>query len=79
MMRTVLERDGFYVMIYTRDHLPQHVHVFKAEAEIIINVADISVRSARNMSGRDARRAQEIVAENREFLWAKWGRIDPIA
>ena len=29
-MPTVLRRDGFDVMIYTHDHAPAHVHVWKA-------------------------------------------------
>lgn len=76
-MPTVLRLAGFSVMIFVHDHEPIHVHVRKAGGEIVINVRDISVRDAWHMSGRDARRAQAIVAENQEFLIAEWKRIGP--
>ncbi|MBW4570992.1 MAG: DUF4160 domain-containing protein [Tolypothrix carrinoi HA7290-LM1] len=31
------DKDGFSVRIYPNDHLPSHVHVFKAEGEAKIN------------------------------------------
>jgi len=77
-MPTVLQEDGFDVMIYTHDHEPKHVHVFRAEGEITINLEDLSVRSSYEMKGKDARRAQEIVAENRDFLLGECDRINPI-
>jgi hypothetical protein len=41
-MPTVLRKDGFEFMIYTDDHEPAHVHVFKGEgkAKIIISTAE---------------------------------------
>jgi Domain of unknown function (DUF4160) len=48
-MPTGLRQDGFDVMIYTDDHPPAHVHVFKAGEEIIIDLGDESV--ARPKSG----------------------------
>jgi len=76
---TVLRSDGFEVVIYTRDHLPRHVHVFRAGGGIVINLDDLSVREAKNLSGRDSRKAQELVAQNREFLITEWERIGPIS
>ena len=32
-MPTIYRQDGFEVMIYTNDHRPAHVHIFKAEAQ----------------------------------------------
>ena len=77
-MPTVLRQDGFAAMIYTHDHLPEHIHVFKGESEVIINLHDITVSAVYEMSGRDVRRAQEIVAENQKFLLSEWERIRPI-
>ncbi len=39
-MATVLRKDGFSVRIYTNDHLPSQVHVFKAGGEAKINLGD---------------------------------------
>ena len=66
-------------MIYTNDHPPMHVHVFKAEGEVIITLGDEntppSVRENLNMRASIERRALEIVADNQDFLIAEWRRI----
>ncbi len=65
-------------MIYTRDHEPMHVHVFK-QGELIINLGDdenaVFVRENNGMSARDERRALIIVGDNQEFLQMKWQEI----
>lgn len=77
-MPTVLHKEGFEIKIYTADHGPEHVHIFKAGRELILNISDQSMRRNYGMSPRDVRRAIEIVAENRDFLLAEWKRIKPI-
>ena len=78
-MPTLITVNGFKVMIYTHDHEPEHVHVFKGGDEVIISLADLSVRAVYDMKARDVRAAQQIVGENLEFLRAEWKRIAPIA
>lgn len=76
-MPTILTKDGFKVRIYPNDHLPAHVHVFKAGGEALINLLGengcpefISVSSG--MSDRDAIKALEIVEANQIQLLEKW-------
>ena len=78
-MPTVLRQDGFEVMIYTHDHLPRHVHVFRGGAEVLISIETIAVREVRGMKTKDVRAAQEIVAANQELLMSEWNRIKPVA
>lgn len=56
-----------------------HVHVFKAEGEVIITLGDEhsppSVRENLNMRASVERRALEIVGDNQELLIAEWRRI----
>ncbi len=78
-MPTVLRRDGFEVMIYTHDHLPMHVHVFRGGAEVLISIETIAMREVRGMKTKDVRAAQEIVAANQELLMSEWNRIKPVA
>lgn len=77
-MPTVLQKEGFAVRIYTRDHPPPHVHVVKADEVIIINLGSatepVTIREAR-MQRTAARRAVEIVEECRLFLLEKWSEI----
>lgn len=67
------------VMIYMNDHEPMHVHVFKAEGEVVINLGSEDtapvVRENIGMRAKDERCALEIVGENQEFLMAEWRRI----
>jgi Domain of unknown function (DUF4160) len=55
-MATVFNKDGFSVRIYFNDHLPSHVHVFKAEGEAKINLGSETERptflGVWNMSNR---------------------------
>ena len=37
-MATVLRIDGYVVRIWSNDHLPRHVHVFKDNGECVINL-----------------------------------------
>ena len=37
-MATVLRIDGYVVRIWSNDHLPRHVHVFKDKGECVINL-----------------------------------------
>jgi hypothetical protein len=77
-MPTVLRQEGFAVMIYTSDHEPKHVHVFKAEGEIIVNLEDLSIRKLRGMNPADVRKALGIVSDHREFLKNEWDKINPV-
>ena len=46
-MPTIYRQNGFEVMIYTNDHRPAHVHIFKADGEVLIYLgSDITPPSA---------------------------------
>lgn len=74
-MPTIHRQDGFAVMIYTDDHLPAHVHVWKAEGEVVVNLDDGSIREINDMGRRDVRWAVEIVEENQESFRRRWREI----
>ena len=78
-MPTILYQDGFEVMVFTNDHRPAHVHVFKAEGELVIHLGSRtkapSVRSNIGMSRADERRALVMVGEHQAELLHEWRRI----
>lgn len=78
-MPTIFRQDGFEVMLYLNDHPPAHVHVFKAEAEVIINLGNEKmpprVRENIEMNRRDERAALVIVGEHHARFWNEWRRI----
>jgi hypothetical protein len=75
-MPTVLREAGFEVRIYTFDHPPPHVHVWKAGAVVKI---DLSTHEAMEIVGaisdRDVKRAERLVAQHTIGLRKEWTRI----
>lgn len=78
-MATVFNKDGFSVRIYPNDHLPSHVHIFKAEGEAKINLGSKTERptflAVWNMSNKDATKALNLVIEHQAELLEKWREI----
>jgi len=62
-------------MIYTQDHVPAHVHVWRAGGEIIINIATLDITRIEGMSRRDAAKAVEMVEANQACLLERWHQI----
>ena len=77
-MPTVIEQNGVKISIYTRDHLPKHVHCFIGGEEVIVNLETLEIRQT-YADNRNTRRALELVEENQEFLLEEWDRIGPLA
>jgi hypothetical protein len=75
-MPTVLVVDAYRVMIYTNDHAPAHVHVFRGREEVVIILATASdpmaVREVRRMTIAHVRAAYRIVADNHALLLNAW-------
>ena len=78
-MPTVIKEDGFQVRIYTADHEPYHVHVFKGEGEAKIylgsGIEKPSFAWTEKMSRKDAKKALALVTDHQSFLVAKWKEI----
>jgi len=78
-MPTVLRKNGFKFQIYTDDHIPAHMHVFKAGNEVVINIGDRTtkpwVRENKGMKRKDQDQAVVIASEFQEFLLEQWGEI----
>lgn len=74
-MPTVLREDGFAVMIYTQDHIPAHVHIWRAGSEIIINIVSFEIIKVEGMGRRGSAKAVEIIEANQEYLLERWHEI----
>ena len=74
-MPTVLRQDGFEVRIYTADHTPPHVHVFKGGGEVVVEIDPLSVREAKGMSRREEAAATRLVEEHQDKLREAWRRF----
>ena len=75
-MRTLIRYEGFEVRIYTFDHSPPHVHVFKAGAVVRIELSSCTVTEiVGDISDRDVTRAERLVAEHADALRQTWRRL----
>lgn len=75
-MPTVVREQGFKIRIYTFDHPPPHVHVVKAGATVRIDLASNDVTEiVGDISDRDVKRAQELVARHGQLLQDAWAKI----
>lgn len=75
-MPTLIRRNGFEIRIYTFDHRPPHVHVFKAGAVMKIELSTCNVtRVVGGVSERDVRRAEQLVGDNQAALRRAWEQI----
>ena len=64
-------------MIYSRDHEPPHVHVWRAEAELIVSLNPIEIRENNGMSPSDVRKAITLVEDHQVKLLLEWRRFHP--
>lgn len=72
-MPIIVRESGFEVRIYTSDHPPRHVHVEKAGAVLKIDLATTEVvRIVGEISDRDVKRAEQIVAKHVAVLRKAW-------
>ena len=75
-MPTVIREEGFEVRIYTFDHPPPHVHVAKAGGIVRIDLATHEVTEiVGDISDRDVKRAERLVARHAKQLKEEWAKI----
>ena len=81
--------NNLFVYIYTNDHTPAHVHIFKGrkndanQMEIKINIgseeqAPSLVAASDKIKNKDLIAALKLVAANQEALLNKWQEIHGI-
>jgi len=75
---TIIRQGGYRVVIFSNDHEPPHVHVFKGGAEAIIELVPIQIRENYRMSRRQLRTALQIVLDNEELLIGAWREIHDV-
>ncbi len=71
-MPTVMRIDGFRIVIWPDDHVPAHVHVYRAGGEVVIFLEQVRIRERKGMSIRDSSLARDVVAAIRKTLLNQW-------
>lgn len=77
-MPTIININGYRVIIWPDDHAPPHVHVFKDDGEAKISIGSNELPhlvTIHNLSRQEVRQAWEIVANNQDVLLTAWEKI----
>ena len=75
-MGTIINQNGFKILIRTNDHLPPHVHVFRAGNEAKLSIGTHpELLAPSNMKPRELAQAIEIVSQHYENLLKEWEHI----
>ena len=76
-MPTIMKLFGLIFRIYTRDHLPPHVHVLSQQGEAIFQIDEeyVSLRDNKGLKPKDINLALSILEENRELIINEWNNI----
>jgi hypothetical protein len=71
--------DGYRIMIFTDDHEPAHVHVFKAGcvAIFLLNcpAAPPSLRERSGFSFRESNRIEKLLTRHLDLLCEAWKEL----
>ena len=75
-MPAVILSGGFRIMIFTRDHEPMHVHVYRQGRKAVIEFApEVRVRENHGLTRHEVRQAVLLVTDNQEYLISRWRKI----
>jgi hypothetical protein len=74
-MPKIFDGNSLRIVIWPNDHGPQHVHIFSADGEAVIDIESVEIVSIYRMRSRDVHCAVRIVEKNRELFRKEWKRI----
>ena len=78
-MVTVLyrQRHGFDVRIFTREHGPAHVHVFRGEKHVKVDLDPIRFSQNKGFKSRELKQIRKLLSQHMELIFREWERLDP--
>ena len=75
-MPEILRLFGLKFYVYTRDHMPPHVHVVSSDGEAKFSVdKEVTLIANAGMKTKDLKRAESIIEDNKENITNAWIRI----
>ena len=76
-MPEIFREQGFRVVIYFDDHEPAHVHIYKGDSEIRIQIKGqceiLSVKGS--ISSKEQKKAMKLVTVHQSELFQIWEKI----
>lgn len=75
-MPEILRLFGLKFYVYTRDHMPPHVHVKSQDGEAKFQVADeVTLIANVGMKPKDVKLAESIIEDNKDNITNAWTLI----
>ena len=76
-MVTILyrQRYGYDVVIFTAEHGPAHVHVFRGGKQLKAELQPIRVVHNKGFNNREIRRIRSLLEEHHTLLLSEWTRL----
>lgn len=71
-MPTILVEEGYRFFFYSNDHLPQHVHVEKADKTAKFLIEPIILIKSSKFNSKELKKIRGIIETNTELFKAKW-------
>jgi len=71
-MPTILKLDGYRFFFFSNEHIPEHIHIEKADAYARIELENLKVTDSYNLNSKEIKKLLKLVKENRSELNGAW-------
>jgi hypothetical protein len=71
-MPTILRIDGYRFFFFSDEHLPQHIHIEKADAYARVELNSLKVTDKYNLSSKELKKMIVIIKANKKLLQKGW-------
>jgi len=71
-MPTVLRINGYRFFFFSDEHMPQHIHIEKADSYVRIVLDTLEVTDSYKISKKEIGKLVKLVEENQEVLKGAW-------
>ncbi len=71
-MPTILIQEGYRFFFYSNDHLPQHIHVEKADKTAKFIIEPVVLIKSAKFNSKELKAIRSIIEDNSELFKAKW-------
>ena len=71
-MPTVLRINGYRFFFFSDEHMPQHIHIEKADSYVRVVLDTLEVTGSYKISNKEIGKLIKLVEENSELLKGAW-------
>ncbi|MEA1879832.1 MAG: DUF4160 domain-containing protein [Campylobacterota bacterium] len=68
----MLRINGYRFFFFSDEHMPQHIHIEKADSYVRIVLDTLEITDSYKISGKEINKLIKLVEKNRELLKGAW-------